>query len=618
MPAFFSLVSVCRNDAWSLTKTSRSIFRQTCKDFEYLVVDGASTDGTDGLVEFWTSQGLVTHAVSEPDTGVYNAMNKALALARGDFVCFLNAGDVFAEDDVLARVQGRLQVGGLDGVLGWGELNGQVWASWLEDEAFKLASLGFCHQALFVRRSLLLQHPFDERSHKTDSDTLQLGRLYAAKAQIAIVPEVLAIRGAEPGISADLERTQRSIRATLVEEYPELDAAAADRVIGFRRRCEGADELLVLLQCASAPLRRHLGAMVLDTLFLRQSMKMGQEQAQVLAAAAGAALGVDRRADGVPSAVERLLHAQRVRLELMSQREAAAAALKAEIVAFGQQEAHRLAKLHAAANVAAPRPAAYTVSLTSFPARVATLHFVVQSLLAQTCPPQEIHIWLGADEIPARHWLPSALLELESRGLRVHFTRRTCHQYDKFLHNSELNQQMPFVIVDDDVIYPPHSMASLWDAHLAHPGAVVANRCHRMTLAADGKVQPYRLWEREATFPKPRLRAFPTGAGGVLYPVGFLNQPDVTDARTVLAHAPYADDIWLKVSALARGIGTVATPLSSGADWYLRYTPTMRSGALQDTNVDLGMNDLQMNRAFAWLDGARPRWRQELAAEDAA
>lgn len=616
MPPFFSVVSVCRNDAWALTKTSRSMFRQTCKDFEYLVVDGASTDGTDGLVEFWTSQGLVTRALSEPDTGVYNAMNKAVALATGEFVCFLNAGDVFAEDDVLARVQARLRGSSLDGLLGWGELNNQVWASWLEDEAFKLASLGFCHQALFVRRSLLLQHPFDERHHKTDSDTLQLGRLYAAGAQIAVVPEVLAIRGAEPGISTDLERTQRSIRATLVDEYPELDAAAADRVIAFRRRCEGAAEVLQLMLRTSAPLRRHLGAMVLDTLFLRQSAKLEASQAEALAAAACAALDTGMPADGTPTPVERLLFAQEQRLGLMSQKQAAAAALKSDITTLGQQEAQRLAKLRAARS-ASPVPAAYAVSLTSFPARIATLHFVVQSLLEQTCPPQEIHIWLGADEVPARHWLPRPLLDFESRGLQVHFARRTCHQYDKFVHNSALNRELPFVIVDDDVIYPPDSMACLWEGHQAHPGAVVANRCHHMAVSADGSVLPYQMWKREVSFAQPRLCAFPTGAGGVLYPVGFLSEPAVTDARAILAYAPYADDIWLKVSALARGIGTVATRLSRSSAWYLRYTPTMRAGALHATNVDLGLNDRQMQRALAWLDGVRPHWRHELSAEEA-
>lgn len=593
------------------------MFKQTCKDFEYLVVDGASTDGTDGLVEFWASQGLVTHAVSEPDTGVYNAMNKALALAQGDFVCFLNAGDVFAEDDVLERVRARLQHSTLDGVLGWGELNDQIWASWLEDEAFKLASLGFCHQALFVRRSLLVQHPFDERQHKTDSDTLQLGRLYAAGAQIAIVPEVLAIRGTEPGISADLERTQRSIRSTLVEEYPELDAAAADRVIAFRRRCEGAADMLQWLQHASPLLSRHLGAMVLDTLFLRQSAKLEASQAEALAAAGCAALGSEACADGTPTPIERLLFAQERRLEQMSRKQAAAAALKSDISAFGQQEAQRLTKLRAGRG-AAPAPVDYVVSLTSFPARVGTLHFVVQSLLKQSCPPREIHIWLGADEVPARHWLPRALLDFESRGLQVHFARRTHHQYDKFLHNSELNRSVPFVIVDDDVIYPPDSMSCLWEAHRAHPGAVVANRCHHMAVSADGSVLPYQMWRREVTFPQPRLCAFPTGAGGVLYPIGFLNDPKVTDARAILAHAPYADDIWLKVNALARGMGTVSTRLSRSNDWYLRYTPTTRAGALHATNVDLGLNDRQIQRALAWLDTARPDWRHELAADGGA
>lgn len=611
-----TIVSVCRNDAWSLTKTCRSVFRQSFQDYEYLVVDGASTDGTAGLIEFWTAQGLITRAISEPDTGVYNAMNKAVAFAQGEFVCFLNAGDVFADDDVLARVHDRLSRDAVDGLLGWGQLNGQVWASWIEDAAFKLASLGFCHQALFVRRLLLQAHPFDERPFKTDSDTLQLGRLYAAGARIPIVPEVLAIRGAEPGISADLERTHRSIRGTLVEEYPELDEATADQIVNFRRRCADPAAILTLLSRTTGALRRHVACMVMDTLFMRQAASLEAGEAEQLATVASKVLS-----DELPHRsfrpLERLLLAQRMRNDLMLGMQQTADRLKVEVDLMNQQEARRLDLLRTASQRGHRQRHGYVVSMTSFPARLSTLHLVVQSLISQTCPPDAIHIWLGQDEVPARHWLPRALLALEDRGLQVHFVRRTFHQYDKFMHNSDLNREQPFVIVDDDVIYPPESMERLLESHRAFPEAVIANRCHRMLVAPDGGFGAYQAWPREVMFDRPRQLAFPTGAGGVLYPHGFLSDPRVLDVRSALACAPYADDIWLKACALARGIRSVGTPLSQGAKWYLRYTPTMRSGALHATNVDLGLNDRQLARAAQWLDRVRPQWRAELLSEAA-
>ncbi|MBR9834396.1 MAG: glycosyltransferase, partial [Alphaproteobacteria bacterium] len=127
---FFSIITVAYRDAWAASKTARSVFRQSFDDFEYIFVDGNSQDGTAALVEFWREQSLIDKAVIEPDRGVYDAMNKGIDIASGRYVCFMNAGDVFASDSVLRRAHEILTSSELDGCLGWGELNGQIWASW--------------------------------------------------------------------------------------------------------------------------------------------------------------------------------------------------------------------------------------------------------------------------------------------------------------------------------------------------------------------------------------------------------------------------------------------------------------------------------------------------------
>lgn len=616
-PVPFSIISVTRNDAWLLTKTTRSVFRQRYKDFEYIVVDGASDDGTMALVAFWKSLGLITKAISEPDAGVYNAMNKALSLATGKFVCFMNAGDIFADDHVLDRVHQLLGAQDIDGVLGWGALNDQIWASWAETEAFKLASLGYCHQALFVKRSLLQNYRFDERRIKTDSDTLQLSRLYRQGAQISIVPEVLAIRGGEKGLSADLERSKKSIVDTLTEEYAAVDEALAEQVIEFRRNCHEPEFMEELLLSADQPFRSHLGYMVLDTLFLRQSKRMQPDMVDRLYRSAVAAIG-HAEPDSVDTTVRRLLLAQKRRNNQYSDQQERKEAHSEETRNFATEEHARLRKLRARVEISGAPTGDFVVSLTSFPARIGTLHFVIQSLVEQTIKPREIHLWLGEDEIPNRGWLPRALLEFESRGLVVHFCPRTHHNYDKFLHNSEINIGSPFVIVDDDVIYRPTSMEALVACHARHPGSAIANRCHLMAVDDQGTIGPYSDWEREVQLARPSLLGFPTGAGGVLYPVGFLSDPLVSDAAKILAHAPYADDIWLKACAIARGTRTMSTELSRYNGWYHRYTPSMRAGALHLTNVDLNLNDSQLERCGELLDIIRPGWRRELAGENAA
>lgn len=92
-----SVIVVCRNAQDNLRITLDSVYGQSFASFETVVVDGASTDGTpqylENLALDWAAKGAVIRWISEPDAGIYDAMNKALALARGQYVWFVNAGD---------------------------------------------------------------------------------------------------------------------------------------------------------------------------------------------------------------------------------------------------------------------------------------------------------------------------------------------------------------------------------------------------------------------------------------------------------------------------------------------------------------------------------------------
>lgn len=588
-----SVVTVSWNDAWAATKTCRSVFCQKFKDFEYIYVDGAAPDGTQGLIDFWLGAGLINKYKSERDSGVYDAMNKGISMAEGKYVCFLNAGDVFYSNETLGDVaQYFEQNPDADGILGWGELNGVVWASWAESEAIKLSSLGFCHQALYVKRSLLAKHKFKSDPFRTDSDTLQLGSLFAAKAKIDICPSILAIRGGEPGISADQDRTKKSILVTLNDEYG-LDEEATNCILNFRRKCEGWPEFKKIFGAADNRLKKHLSSMALDTLFQRQSTSLSSTDLKEVFDVATAAFGPEERRRAVNS----LLAAQDIRARENLARQSKKLELQAQISKFGQEEEARYKR----DGLKAKSVGQYEVSLTSFPARISSVHWVIKSILTQSVRPQKVHLWLGADEIPSKSWLPRELLNLEVDGLEIHFSPKTRHQYDKFTYLGEINSRNPFVIVDDDVIYPYDSMENLLALSERHPSAIVANRCHQM-LIAEGVIQPYESWPRELVFSEPSMEAFPTGAGGVLYPKGFLgNFSSSLDIEKILRVAPYADDVWLKFVALAQGVSTASTPLSAQSKWYVRYTPTMKAGALHETNVDLGLNDIQLARAIDWL-----------------
>lgn len=97
-----SVITVCYNAADTIAETLESVAAQRYRDVEHIVVDGASTDRTLKIVERYADK--VAQVLSEPDRGVYDAMNKGLALASGEVVGFLNADDVYLHPDVLSKV----------------------------------------------------------------------------------------------------------------------------------------------------------------------------------------------------------------------------------------------------------------------------------------------------------------------------------------------------------------------------------------------------------------------------------------------------------------------------------------------------------------------------------
>lgn len=96
-----SIITINFNDAQGLEKTIQSVINQTYKDFEYIVVDGASKDGSVDVIKKYSDK--LTHWVSEPDTGIYNAMNKGTRMASGEYCLYLNSGDFLASNDVLEK-----------------------------------------------------------------------------------------------------------------------------------------------------------------------------------------------------------------------------------------------------------------------------------------------------------------------------------------------------------------------------------------------------------------------------------------------------------------------------------------------------------------------------------
>lgn len=167
----FSIITVTYNAGKVLEDTIQSVISQTYHHWEYILIDGASKDNTMDIVNLYKSR--IHHIVSEPDKGLYDAMNKGMKLATGDYICFLNAGDCFYEDDTLLKMVHSIDGYKLPDIL-YGEtaiVNAQghflhmrrlsvpeklTWKSFKQ-------GMRVCHQAFFVHHNLLEPYNLDYR-----------------------------------------------------------------------------------------------------------------------------------------------------------------------------------------------------------------------------------------------------------------------------------------------------------------------------------------------------------------------------------------------------------------------------------------------------------------------
>lgn len=115
-PLSVSVITVCYNSAATLGRAIDSVVAQSWPNKEHIVIDGGSSDGTKALLE--TYRECLACVVSEPDRGIYDAMNKGIARATGDILCFLNADDSYVDGHVLAIVAQEMEAHRLDALFG--------------------------------------------------------------------------------------------------------------------------------------------------------------------------------------------------------------------------------------------------------------------------------------------------------------------------------------------------------------------------------------------------------------------------------------------------------------------------------------------------------------------
>lgn len=167
-----SIITINYNNKYGLEKTLESIFEQTYQDFEYLVIDGGSTDGSLDLIKSYSNK--INFWVSENDSGVYNAMNKGIKKATGEYINFMNSGDFFYDKNVLDKVVTYLD--GEAAVL-CGDTASykteQFVANFLAPKEVNFSHFfkeGLYHQSTFIKRDLFYKYFFYNEDYKICSD----------------------------------------------------------------------------------------------------------------------------------------------------------------------------------------------------------------------------------------------------------------------------------------------------------------------------------------------------------------------------------------------------------------------------------------------------------------
>lgn len=153
-----SVITVNFNNKSGLEATIKSVIGQRFKDFEFIIIDGGSTDGSKEVIESYQSS--IDYWVSERDKGVYNGMNKAIAVAKGEYSIFMNSGDCFYSETVLEKV--FVNHPDADFIAG-NYKDGEVLKKSPQTLTFNyMFETAICHQAVFIRTSLLKANPYNE------------------------------------------------------------------------------------------------------------------------------------------------------------------------------------------------------------------------------------------------------------------------------------------------------------------------------------------------------------------------------------------------------------------------------------------------------------------------
>lgn len=189
-----SIITVTYNDAKRLEKTIKSISKQSYKNIEYIIIDGGSSDGTLAIIQQYEKS--ITKWISEKDEGIYDAMNKGIQLAQGNWINFMNAGDIFHNLNVLSNIFATTHYDTATKIIYGNHVadyqNGYKRVVKVSPQPKLLNGMPFCHQSTFVRLQPAQKILFDT-NYQLAADYQFILQIFKKGSQFKYIPFPISI-----------------------------------------------------------------------------------------------------------------------------------------------------------------------------------------------------------------------------------------------------------------------------------------------------------------------------------------------------------------------------------------------------------------------------------------
>lgn len=516
-----SIITINRNNAAGLRRTMESVFAQTCHDFEYIIIDGASTDGSVDIIREYET--LVRSSVrpfaitwtSESDTGIYDGMNRGILKANGKYLLFMNSGDVLANDEVIANWLSHdihADIVSCNAIFEKSRYHKeQLIISPPVAKAQHLILSFLPHQATFIRRQLFEDIHLYDTSFRAISDWLLFIEAILVHHASYQHIHMFVARCETEGL------TNRPDSGKLIDEE-------------FQR---GLQKVLPLYYDVFADLRKSRKI---------NSHPYNQYVQQFAGSSCMHFLWGLRK---------RLTKWGYFRLKAKIKQRQFYACLKREDAAKKKEIAKQIEQLPLNMLHRNNDASDIIVSLTSYGHRLEDVApYAIYSIFCQSHLPNRIVLWLDNE-----HWndenLPPLIKRLKKSGLEVYYCE-DIKSYKKLLPSLKKFPDNPIIVIDDDSYYDRDLVKWLVEAYEHSDKRTVFATCANIPEKRKGKYIPYAEWKSDK-FADIQTEVALIGCGGGIYPPGIFDE-EIFNKDVFMSLAPTADDLWFWVQEKRMGV----------------------------------------------------------------